>query len=369
MAPFLRRHRLLILSLIFACAVLPAGRAPAATRSEIDEKVRRSGEAFRELREVPDRRVPAELFARSRCVAVIPNVIKAAWVFGGRYGKGVLSCRSKTGEWSPPVIVMMTGGSFGLQFGASSTDVVLFFMTTGSVRSLLSNKVKLSGDAGLAAGPIGRETEAATDGRFTAEIYSYARSRGLFAGVSLSGSYLGVDREDTDTYYGRPYTPTGILFDHKVSSVPKSAWSFLNALPRARAAAPKAAPRAEEAPAAPPPAPRVEDAPPARRVGPAGPPATEDPAIKPPLPRGPANRQLAPIVPPAPAAPKPKATVEKPAVQPAPVPIAPKNEAAAPSPAPGLLPTHDDPALIGPPPPTVPPSPESLPIRPPPPRQ
>src|SRR5205085_11442647 len=130
--------------------------AGATPQAELDERVVRAGQVFRELRSVPDREIPADLIARSRCVAVIPNVIKAAWILGGHYGKGVLSCRSKSGEWSPPVQVLMTGGSFGLQFGASSTDVVLFFMTTKSVRSLLVSKVKLSGEAAVAAGPVGR---------------------------------------------------------------------------------------------------------------------------------------------------------------------------------------------------------------------
>jgi len=217
-------------------AVLPLQPAAADTRAELDERVRRSGSVFQEMRNAPDREIPADLLARSRCVAVVPNVIKAAWVLGGRYGTGVLSCRGKSGEWSPPVFVMMTGGSFGLQFGASSTDVVLFFMTIEGVRSVLDNKIKLSGDAGVAAGPVGREAEAATDGKFRAQIYSYARSRGLFAGVSLSGAYLGVNVEDTRTYYGKSYPTTGVLFEGKVTSVPKSTWAFLGALPRPKTA-------------------------------------------------------------------------------------------------------------------------------------
>lgn len=236
MSHALRRRRSILLSACFLLAACTVRPAHAATRAELDERVRRAGAVFLELRKTPDHSIPGDMFARSRCVAVIPNVIKAAWILGGRYGKGVLSCRSTTGEWSPPVHVMLTGGSFGFQFGASSTDVVLFFMSTDSVRSLLSSKVKLSGEAGVAAGPVGRETEAATDGRFSAEIYSYARSRGLFAGVSLAGGYLGVHDGDTSQYYGKRYSPAAVLFDHKVTSVPKSAWVFLGAFPRPRMA-------------------------------------------------------------------------------------------------------------------------------------
>ena len=247
MPDILRRYRT-ILAAFLLVAALPVAPAAAATRSELDERVRRAGTVFQEMKVAPDHEIPGDLLARSRCVAVIPNVIKAAWVLGGRYGTGLLSCRSKAGEWSPPVFVMMTGGSFGLQFGATSTDVVLFFMTIEGMRSVLNNKVKLSGDAGVAAGPVGREAEAATDGQFRAQIYSYARSRGLFAGVSLSGAYLGVDVQDTRTYYGKSYTTAGILFEGKVTSVPKSTWAFLGALPRPRTAAVTRAPAAKSKP-------------------------------------------------------------------------------------------------------------------------
>ncbi len=229
---------------------LAARPAWATSQAELEDRTVRAGQVFRELRTMPDHEIPADLIARSYCVAVIPNVIKAAWVLGGYYGRGVLSCRGKTGEWSPPVHVLMTGGSLGLQVGASSTDVVLFFMTTRSVHSMLLNKIKLSGEAAVAAGPVGRDTQAATDARFTAQIYSYARSRGLFAGVSFAGGYLGVQTEDTRDYYGASYSPAAILFDHKVTSVPKSAWTFLSALPHPKGVVVGEAPPAAASPAA-----------------------------------------------------------------------------------------------------------------------
>ncbi len=232
MPDILRRSRSLVVGGLLAAA-MPTAVLAADSKAELDDRARRAAVVFREMRAAPDHEIPIDLVARSRCVAVVPNVIKAAWVVGGRYGKGLLSCRSaKSGEWSAPVFVMMTGGSFGLQFGASSTDVLLFFMTYESVKSVLNNKVKLSGDAGVAAGPLGREAEAATDASLKAQIYSYARSRGLFAGVSLAGAYLGVNYEDTRNFYGKSWSPTEILFDRKVSSVPKSGWDFLAALPR-----------------------------------------------------------------------------------------------------------------------------------------
>lgn len=246
-------RRQVAVSLLIASSMLLSGPSltAASNSAELAERARRAGQVFRELRGAPDRRIPEDLIARSRCIAVIPNVFRAAWVVGGRYGKGVLSCRSKTGDWSPPVHVKMAGGSFGLQAGASSTDVVLFFMTTQSVRSILSNKVNLGGEAGVAAGPVGRQTEASTDGSFQAQIYSYARARGLFAGVSVAGGYLGVDLDDTRAYYGQRYGVSSILFENKVTSIPKSAWSFLNALPRPRGAKPASPPAAPALPPSP----------------------------------------------------------------------------------------------------------------------
>lgn len=283
----LRRHRSILASALLL-ALSAAGSAGAAdTAAELDARVVRSGAVFREMRSAPDHEIPGDLLARSRCVAVIPNVIKAAWVLGGRYGKGVLSCRSSKGEWSPPVFVMMTGGSFGLQIGASSTDVVLFFMTTDSVRSLFNNKVKLSGDLGVAAGPVGREAEAATDGAFQAQIYSYARSRGLFAGVSLSGAYLGVNYEDTRTYYGKTYTASAVLFDRKVTRLPKSTWMLLSALPKPSGSATAKAPAPKS---------RSTKSATASRKAPAKPAATAKPA----KPASPPPAAVASVPPPAP---------------------------------------------------------------------
>ncbi|HYC01102.1 MAG TPA: lipid-binding SYLF domain-containing protein [Candidatus Limnocylindrales bacterium] len=219
-----------LLGLVLAAALLPA--SADARNNELDHRARRAAEVFRELRVAPDSEIPEDLIARSRCIAVVPSLVKAAWFVGGHYGKGVLSCRSERADWSPPVHVMLTGGGFGLQFGASSTDVVLFFMTERSVRSLLSSKIKLSGDAGVAAGPVGRSTSASTDIAMNAEIYSYARSRGLFVGVSIEGGYLGVDGDDTRAFYGRNYRAQTILFEEEVTSIPRSAWEFLGALPQ-----------------------------------------------------------------------------------------------------------------------------------------
>ncbi|HYC54381.1 MAG TPA: lipid-binding SYLF domain-containing protein [Candidatus Binatia bacterium] len=221
--------------LVLAVVLMPD--PSEARNTELDARARRSAEVFRELRMAPDNAIPDDLIARCRCIAVVPSMMKAAWFVGGHYGKGLLSCRSEREEWSPPVHVMLTGGGVGLQFGASSTDVVLFFMTERSVRSLLASKVKLSGDAGVAAGPVGRSTSASTDIAMNAEIYSYARSRGLFAGVSIEGGYLGVDSDDTRGFYGRNYRAQTILFEEEITSIPRSAWEFLGALPRSQAPA------------------------------------------------------------------------------------------------------------------------------------
>ena len=180
--------------LVLAAAFVAAGDAHARN-TELDARARRAGEVFRELRTAPDNGIPEDLIARSQCIAVVPSLVRAAWFVGGHYGKGVLACRTERGDWSPPVHVMLTGGGFGLQFGASSTDIAM-----------------------------------------NAEIYSYARARGLFAGVSIDGGYLGVDGDDTRAFYGRNYGAQTILFEDEITSIPRSAWEFLGALPQGGAA-------------------------------------------------------------------------------------------------------------------------------------
>lgn len=205
---------------------------PAAFADErLAHKVRMAEEVFTELLETRDREVPKELLARARCVAVLPGVIKGAFGWGGKHGRGVLSCRNDEGSWSAPAFVRISGGSFGFQVGAQATDVVLFLMSERSVTSLLKSKFTLGGDVTVAAGPLGRSAEAATDARFRAEIYSYAKSRGLFAGISVEGARLAPHKKSIARYYGTSIPARNLLLEHEMPELPAEAQSLLAALP------------------------------------------------------------------------------------------------------------------------------------------
>ncbi len=213
--------------LLLALALLAA---PLAAGPDLPKKVANARLAFLELLETPDRGVPKRLLDDCKCIAILPNVIKGAFGWGGKHGRGVLACRHE-GGWSPPIFVTLTGGSFGFQIGAQSTDVVLFFMTTRSVRSLLESRFTLGGDVSVAAGPLGRSAEAATDLKLKAEIYSYAKARGLFAGISLAGSRLAPYQKGINRYYGQRLWPDKILFEGEAPRLPTEARELIRALP------------------------------------------------------------------------------------------------------------------------------------------
>ena len=162
----------------------------------------------------------------AKCIAVIPNVVKGAIGIGGHKGTGVISCREEA-DWSPPAFVKMSGGSLGLQIGGEASDVVLFFMTRRGVESLLETKFTLGAEAGVAAGPFGSSADFVSDVRLPAEIYAYARSRGLFAGLSS----MTVSQKAIKKYYGERIWPEEILFEHEVPTLPSEARAFMDALP------------------------------------------------------------------------------------------------------------------------------------------
>ena len=195
------------------------------------DRVERAAKVYQEFVQAPDHNVPQGLRDRAKAIAVFPKVLKAALGFGGRHGKGVVSYRLSDGSWSPPAFLTMTGGSWGLQIGVESADVILYFMTDESVHSLLKSKFTLGAKAGLAAGPEGRTAEAATDVKLNAEIYSYARSKGLFAGVSLEGASIAPDQESVRAFYGKDVSPQTILFKGEVPTHPAAAETFRHVLP------------------------------------------------------------------------------------------------------------------------------------------
>ncbi len=200
--------------------------------ADLDKRLTDAGRVFHELLATPDRGVPEDLLHRCRCIAVLPHVVKGAFVWGARFGSGVMTCRDSVGAWGPPCFVNLKGGSFGFQIGAQASDVVLFFLSDRGARSLMTgSKFTLGPEAGVAAGPVGRSGEASTDLKLNAEIYSYARAKGLFAGISVSGARFTADTKVNDRYYGRPVTVKQLLFEHQPSPAPASAQDFLKALP------------------------------------------------------------------------------------------------------------------------------------------
>jgi lipid-binding SYLF domain-containing protein len=188
-------------SLLMSIAASPAA---AQTKKETTDQVNQSEKAarvFKEIMDSPDKGIPQWLLDKAECVAVFPNVLKAGFVVGGRGGRGVASCRTTSG-WSAPAFFNLRGGSFGLQIGAQSTDFVMLFMNTGGMNSLLSDEFTVGGDASVAAGPVGRQTGASTDVKLNAQILSYSRSKGLFAGLELKGVSISPDKEDMSDVYG-----------------------------------------------------------------------------------------------------------------------------------------------------------------------
>lgn len=187
---------------------------------------------YLELVDEPDRAVPRYLEKEARCIAVLPRIFKGAFGFGGRHGRGVLTCRDQEGRWSAPTFVKLSGGSFGLQIGFQASDLVLYFTTEGSVLALLETNFTLGGDASVAAGPLGRTAEATTDLKLRAEIYAYAKAKGLFAGISIEGARLAPDRKANRRYYGRSIPPKSILFRRAVTDLRPEVRTFLDALPQ-----------------------------------------------------------------------------------------------------------------------------------------
>lgn len=199
-----------------------------AARAEITPtEAARLTNAARVVREI-NQTIPPDLWTRARCVAVVPDVKKAALVFGGEYGKGVMSCRTDDG-WSAPVFLQLAKGSWGFQAGAEQVDLVLLVMNESGVQKLLRNKVSLGADASVAAGPVGRQGHVGTDAQLTAEILSYSRAQGLFAGIDLSGGVLRPDEDANRNAYGRDASPRVLLASRGLSA-PTAATGFLDAL-------------------------------------------------------------------------------------------------------------------------------------------
>jgi SH3 domain-containing YSC84-like protein 1 len=201
------------LSLCLVLGMATTGSAQSGAKDIHDEieQTTKAATIFREIMSAPDKAIPRRILDDADCIAVFPQVIKAAFGVGGRGGRGVVVCRSADG-WSAPAFLNVGGASFGLQIGAESTDYVMLFMTPESARSLLESNVKLGGSVSVAAGPIGREAEAATDAKLNAQILSYSRSKGLFAGMALEGAVIETANKDMQDVYGEGATSKSVLF-------------------------------------------------------------------------------------------------------------------------------------------------------------
>jgi lipid-binding SYLF domain-containing protein len=175
------------------------------------ERASNATNVLREIARSPDKGVPESLLRKAKGIAVIPNLVKAGFVVGGRRGKGLLSVKNAQGVWTNPIYITMTGGSIGWQAGVQSSDVILIFRTQRSIDGIVNGKFTLGADAAVAAGPVGRQANAATDAELKAEIYSYSRARGLFAGIALDGSVLGIDYSANERIYGKNITPRRVL--------------------------------------------------------------------------------------------------------------------------------------------------------------
>jgi lipid-binding SYLF domain-containing protein len=191
-------------------------------------------EVVEEVQAMPDQQIPDALLSRAYGIAVIPDVTKVAFIFGGRHGNGVLVVRDKlTSAWSNPSFVSLTGGSWGFQAGAQSSDIVLVFTTKTGIEGIAGGKLTLGADASVATGPVGRQGSAATDMSFNAEIYSYARTRGLFGGIALDGSVISIDRSANSALYGKSGVTATDIFSGQAPAAPPTAQRFLDRLAQA----------------------------------------------------------------------------------------------------------------------------------------
>lgn len=187
-----------------------------------DERARNALRVLTEVQQIPESAIPDKLFDEARAVVVVPDAIKVGLVLGGRRGHGLLSVKNPDGTWSNPSFVKLTGGSIGFQAGVQSADIVLVFRSDRGLESIVNGKITLGADAGVAAGPVGRNAGTATDGQLKAEIWSWSRARGLFAGIALDGAVLGIDDAANEAVYGPDTTPR-MIFEGRAQGMPSDA--------------------------------------------------------------------------------------------------------------------------------------------------
>jgi lipid-binding SYLF domain-containing protein len=217
-----------LIAVFTLCAVLLASTADAASREE--KRVGDAADVLGQLLRIPEKTVPPALLSRAYAVAVVPNVYKAAFGFGARRGKGIIVVRQDDNSWSNPAFITLTGGSVGWQAGVQSTDIILVFKTRKGVDGIENGRLTLGADASVAAGPLGRQTGVATDIEFKAEVYSYSRNRGLFAGIALEGAGVTMDRKANAAFYGSSGMTPEKIFVSSPNIAPDIANTFVQIL-------------------------------------------------------------------------------------------------------------------------------------------
>lgn len=222
--------RALVGTVAMATLMVATTAAAADVSQKLADRVNEAAATLTEIHAVPDKDIPQELWEKADCVIVVPNLKKAAFIVGGEYGKGLMSCRH-SGVWSAPIFMEMQKGSWGLQIGGESIDLVLLVMNPNGVDKLLKNKVSLGADASVAGGPVGRSAHAATDAQLKSEILSWSRAQGLFAGIDISGGVLKPDTDDNAELYGRTIAPRDVVLGGNVKT-PAAARAFMEALKR-----------------------------------------------------------------------------------------------------------------------------------------
>jgi|SRR5579872_1163868 len=212
------------------CIIPPAGWSADKDESDIEKRIENSTKVLDEIMATPDKGIPDKIMNDAKCIAIIPSMVKIAVGFGGSHGKGIATCRLDNDKWSAVAPVTITGGSWGLQLGGQAVDLIMIVMNDDGMHNLLSSKFKIGADASAAAGPVGRHAGADTDWKMKAQVLTYSRSRGLFAGIDLNGAAVTQDKDETRILYGK-FVPFDQILEGKVRGNSKSQ-PFLSALAR-----------------------------------------------------------------------------------------------------------------------------------------
>jgi lipid-binding SYLF domain-containing protein len=219
--------KLLVLCVVICLAAISFAADDDSDNGKSADRIQAAGDVLNEIEGTPDNGIPSEILGSAECVAVVPSLLKGGFIVGASYGRGVASCRTPKG-WSAPAFFLVTGGSVGFQIGGQAVDLVMLIMNENGMKNLLSSQFKLGADASVAAGPVGRHAAADTDWKMRAEVLSYSRARGVFAGVALSGAVIKQDRDSTRDFYGHNVTFRNSLKGN--IEAPKASYPFLDTL-------------------------------------------------------------------------------------------------------------------------------------------